>query len=80
MDAATRATPVAHQFLNKPCAPELLIDVIKRAGMVAAAALEDPRAREAVGGLSTLPSMSKVCGDVIDALRSEDVSLPSSRS
>ncbi|MFO0742774.1 MAG: HDOD domain-containing protein [Labilithrix sp.] len=73
VDAATRATPVAHQFLNKPCAPELLIDVIKRAGMVAAA-LEDPRAREAVGGLSTLPSMSKVCGDVIDALRSEDVS------
>lgn len=38
-EAPVRARGVAHEFLNKPCAPERLIAAIERAGVTSAAGL-----------------------------------------
>lgn len=54
-EAATRAVPVAHQFLSKPCAPAELRDVVDRACALRDL-LANPTLRGMVGGIEALPA------------------------
>jgi HD-like signal output (HDOD) protein len=56
MQAAMRAVPVAHQFLHKPCEPELLEGVINRACSLQSL-LGDEALRALVGRLKQLPAL-----------------------
>lgn len=54
-DAFLAAVPVTHQFLNKPCNPETLRDVVERACALRAM-LQNEAARVLVGKVNQLPA------------------------
>jgi HD-like signal output (HDOD) protein len=54
-DEALRVVPFAHQFLAKPCAPELFRAVLQRASALRDA-LGNPEMLSALGGVDRLPS------------------------
>ena len=56
MELAMRAIPVAHQFLDKPCKPELLESVVERACSLHAL-VSDENVRKVLGGLKKLPAL-----------------------
>jgi HD-like signal output (HDOD) protein len=56
IELAMRAVPVAHQFLDKPCKPEILERVVERACSLQAL-VSDERLRRLVGGLKKLPAL-----------------------
>ena len=66
-EAAMRAVPVAHQFLMKPCPPERLIDVIKRA-LALEQLVSDEALRRTVASIEQLPSVPRIYGDLTAAL------------
>lgn len=55
VESVLRTVPVAHQFLSKPCEPELLVRVIERA-LELRRLVEAPRLRALIGGVDALPS------------------------
>jgi putative nucleotidyltransferase with HDIG domain len=56
MELAMRAVPVAHQFLDKPCKPEVLEQVVERACSLHAL-VRDEKLRKVLGGLKKLPAL-----------------------
>ena len=54
-EIVTRAVATSHQYLDKPCNPELLIDAVRRS-LALRNLLQDERLRGFVTGLRTLPS------------------------
>lgn len=54
-EAALRAVPVAHQFLSKPCEPEVLVQVLERA-LELRRLVREPRLRALIGSIDALPS------------------------
>jgi HD-like signal output (HDOD) protein len=73
-EAALRAVPVAHQFLAKPCDPEVLSAALERSCSLTAA-LSDDATRQVVGAMGKLPSLPSTYASLTSALRDPDVSL-----
>ncbi len=69
-ESVTRALAVAHQFLTKPCDPDLLRRVVARVCGLQSL-LFDPRMRELIGRIDRLPSVPQVYVELIDALVNE---------
>lgn len=74
VEATMRAVPVTHQFLAKPCAPDLIEDVINRA-MLLQKLLDGDELRTAVGEVGSLPSLPKVYAELTAALADEGCDL-----
>jgi putative nucleotidyltransferase with HDIG domain len=76
LQASLRAVPVAHQFLLKPCDPEML-----RAGVLRATSLgevlDSKMLTSLVGALRDLPSLSTVFVELKEAMSRPDVSIES---
>ena len=74
LQASLRAVPVAHQFLLKPCDPDML-----RAGIARATSLGDvldsKMLTSLVGALKDLPSLPRVFLELKDALAQPNVSI-----
>ena len=62
---------VAHQFLSKPCAPELLQKTIERACGLKALINSDA-VRQAVSGLNSLPTVPALYRELVQLLQSSD--------
>jgi putative nucleotidyltransferase with HDIG domain len=62
-ESVLRALPAAHQFLSKPCDPELLVQVIERVSQLQSK-LADPKIRSIVGGIDHLPSAPSMYWDL----------------
>ncbi len=73
-DAALRAVPVAHQFLSKPCDPEVLAAALERSCSLTSA-LPDDTTRQVVGAIGKLPSLPSTYATLMSALRDPEVSL-----
>lgn len=71
LEAAMRAVPVAHQFLSKPCKPELLENVVDRACGLRKL-LDDEAVRRIVGTIETLPSVPRIYSELTKALVEEE--------
>jgi HD-like signal output (HDOD) protein len=71
---ALRALPVAHQFLTKPCDPDILLEVIERAANLRLL-LDDQQLRCTVGELETLPSLPRVYSELTRVLANPDANL-----
>jgi HD-like signal output (HDOD) protein/CheY-like chemotaxis protein len=69
-----RAASVAHQFLSKPCEPEILADAIRRA-LDLQRIVTDPSLQAAIGRIDLLPSVPRVYAELTRALEEPDVSL-----
>lgn len=69
-----RAVGPAHQYLSKPCDPDILQQTIRRAGDISAR-LREPQLRSLVAGLSSLPSLPAVYLELVSELRREDASI-----
>lgn len=75
LEAALRAVPVAHQFLSKPCDPDLLKSVIMRTCCLQAL-LRDGGVREVIGELDKLPSVPRIYSELVNALADNKASAP----
>lgn len=73
-DYAVRASPVAHQFLVKPCESEKLISALERACSLSVI-LAHEGTREAVAALGELPCLPRTYTSLVQALEKPDVSL-----
>jgi putative nucleotidyltransferase with HDIG domain len=73
LEMALRAVPVAHQFLNKPCEPGRLVNVVSRACSLQAL-LSDDSVRSIVGKIDSLPSLPRVYSELVKVLADEDTS------
>lgn len=73
-DMVLRALPVAHQYLAKPAQADSLRAVIQRACELRDV-LVDPKIRELVGKLDSLPSLPASYWELTRALANPDVSL-----
>ena len=69
-----RCINYAHQYLSKPCAPELLTDTVRRA-VALRSRLCDPDMRRLVSEMSGLPSQPGYYSEVMGELESRDGSL-----
>jgi HD-like signal output (HDOD) protein len=69
---ALRAVPVAHQFLSKPCEPDILTTFLRRTGK-ALDAMHSERMRAAVGGLGALPGAPDVCVKLMQAVDDPEI-------
>jgi HD-like signal output (HDOD) protein len=74
MEAALRAVPVAHQFLSKPCNPDRLVEVIRRASDLQEL-LADGNIKETVGRIKQLPSFPRTYHALVSALANPNVSM-----
>jgi HD-like signal output (HDOD) protein len=75
MTTALRVIPIAHQFLAKPCDPEMLRLAIDRACHLQAW-LTDGAVRSLVGSLGDLPALPRIYDALNRALADPDSSLP----
>ncbi len=66
-EAAMRAVPVAHQYLNKPCKANLLQEVVERACGLNAL-LTDQTVRNVIGHVDKLPSIPRIYSSLTKAL------------
>jgi HD-like signal output (HDOD) protein len=69
--AIMKSIGVAHQFLSKPCAPELLQNTIERACGLKAL-IESEAVRQAVSGLNSLPTVPSLYRQLVTLLQSID--------
>lgn len=74
-DAVFRALPVAHEFLSKPCDPELLPNVIERVCELQAAVGNQTLSR-VIGGIDRLPSAPRSYFRINQAIADDKSSLP----
>ena len=72
--APLRAAGPIHQFLSKPCAPEILKSTLLRA-VALGEFLRDPRLRQTAAQMEALPSLPKLLDEVTDQLASPTSSL-----
>ncbi len=72
MNTALQAIAVAHQFLNKPCEPGMIENVIERACKLQALISEESLMKT-VGRIDRLPSMPKTYSQLVTALGNEKV-------
>ncbi len=72
LEASLRAVPVAHQFLTKPCEPDVLRSVVERA-LALQNLLDEDRLKKVLGGIQTLPSLPKVYHELSAALVDPEV-------
>jgi HD-like signal output (HDOD) protein/CheY-like chemotaxis protein len=69
--AIMKSIGVAHQFLSKPCAPELLQQTIERAHGLKAL-IESDAVRQVVSGLNGLPTVPALYRELVELLQSTD--------
>ncbi|HEY3594584.1 MAG TPA: response regulator [Polyangiaceae bacterium] len=74
LEAALQTVTTAHQYLAKPCEPEVLTGVIERACALRALLTNDA-IRSVIGGLGGLPSVPKVYNALNQALADPDSKL-----
>ena len=74
LQASLRAVPVAHQFLLKPCDPEMLRAGIARATSLGEA-LDSKMLTSLVGALRDLPSLPRIFCELKEALGQPNVSI-----
>ena len=74
LQASLRAVPVAHQFLLKPCDPEMLRAGIARATSLGEA-LDSKMLTSLVGALRDLPSLPRIFSELKEALAQPNVSI-----
>lgn len=74
LESSLRSLPVAHQFLSKPCEPQLLREVIERACALQEL-LGDATLRAAVAQLGELPVQPQTYSALIRALEDPDVAM-----
>lgn len=67
LEVALRSLPLAHQFVSKPCSPQILKNVVDRASRLSEF-LENAPLQRFVGTLSGLPSIPQVYADLIQLL------------
>lgn len=75
-EEAIRLAPYAHQFLPKPCEPQIFRAVIQRACAIQGA-LSNPVMRAALGGIGSLPSPPRTYLELAQALEGDEVNLGS---
>lgn len=68
-----RAVTQIHQFISKPCEPDVLKEIISRA-IGLGQTLTDPRLKGVVAQMKTLPSLSRLYDNVVEELDSPDAS------
>jgi len=73
-ETALRTVDMAHQFMSKPCDPEELQALIRRA-LSLRQRLNDESVKELVGSLDSLPSLPKLYKELLDELLSPDPSV-----
>ncbi|MGH9717261.1 MAG: HDOD domain-containing protein [Candidatus Acidiferrales bacterium] len=76
MEAALRAVPVAHQFLVKPCDPDMLRVAVERATSLSDV-LNNKLLATIVGSVQDLPVLPRIYLDLRQALADPDVPLKS---
>lgn len=74
-DAVLKALPVAHQYLSKPCDPELIRVVIERACALQSL-LNSDTIRALIGGMEKLPSVPQTYWELTRALTDPDIGVP----
>lgn len=72
--AAVRASPVAHQFLAKPCDAERLRGAVERACSLSAI-LRDEATRRAVTAIGEVPCLPRTYASLVEALEKPDISV-----
>jgi HD-like signal output (HDOD) protein len=73
LETALRAVPVAHQFLNKPCEPGVIENVVERACKLQLLVTDDV-VKQVVGRIEKLPSLPRVYSQLMGALSNENTS------
>ena len=73
-EAFFKASDVAHQYLVKPCDPEKLKAVVVRACTLRDG-LKDPRIKQAISRIGSLPSLPSLYADLMAELKKEDPSI-----
>lgn len=69
-EASKRALRVAHRFLAKPCATEILLEVVERTQRLNSA-LKDARLRAAIARLGRLPSPPAIYAELVSMLNQD---------
>lgn len=69
-----KAIGPTHQYLAKPCDPEVLRETIKRS-VALSSLLMEPRLKNVAGGMNRLPSIPKLFRELVDELQSPQASL-----
>jgi HD-like signal output (HDOD) protein len=72
--AIMKSVGVAHQFLSKPCSPELLQKTIERACNLKAL-IESEAVRTAVSGMGSLPTVPSVYRELVQLLQTNDATI-----
>lgn len=72
-DLRVQAAMIAHQYLSKPCDPEVLKGTLDRA-FALREVLVDPTLRALISSTSSLPSTPAIYGEIIQVLRSPEAS------
>ena len=73
-DLRMQAALSAHQYLSKPCSPEVLKATLDRA-FALREVLVDPALRKLISGTSSLPSAPSIYLELIEALKRPEVSV-----
>jgi HD-like signal output (HDOD) protein/AmiR/NasT family two-component response regulator len=73
-EAVMRTVPVAHRFLTKPCEAARVKEAVERA-LAVETLLSEPRLREAVGTLSSLPPVPAAYREITRELANPDVTV-----
>ncbi|HLK56160.1 MAG TPA: response regulator [Chthonomonadaceae bacterium] len=74
-EATLRTVGTAHQYLSKPCDPEVLVATITRMHALCAL-LNDEPLRKLVQGMQSLPSRPTLYHRMLDALQQPEISMP----
>ena len=74
MEMLCECTRVTHQYLAKPCDPEMLKTTVDRA-IGLQALLSDDKFRKLVANIDSLPSLPKLYTEIMEELSSEDGSI-----
>jgi HD-like signal output (HDOD) protein len=72
--AIMKSVGVAHQFLSKPCAPEVLQKTIERTSKLKAL-IESEAVRTAVAGMGSLPTLPSVYRELVQLLQTNDATI-----
>lgn len=73
-ESVMRSTQNVHQYLSKPCDPDVLITTVSRACAMREV-LDEPSLREIVGKLATIPSLPSLYVKLVEELQQPEVSL-----
>jgi putative nucleotidyltransferase with HDIG domain len=68
------ALDIAHQFMSKPCTPEIFESIIRRV-LSFRAFLADDNLKKVLSGMDTLPSLPALCIEMTEELQSQEPSL-----